>query len=655
MCGIFGIVVSDSHRMDHQSWCRSVESLFLLSETRGKEAAGLAVATRDKISVTKDSVSASEMMKTQDFNRIIQETRSWFKSPDGQALAAIGHSRLVTNGLQGIDANNQPVWRDELVIVHNGIVVNVDDLWARESGNGVRPRAEVDTEVIAALLSRYRRDGLSPEISMGKVFQDIYGETSVAFFLSDTNCLYLATNTGSLYMCRNAAGTAFFFSSEGYICEQLISGPRVLPGFEGADITQLRPGKGAVIDLTTLKQTIFDLQATDRLATPQLSPMLATQRTIEEKSYRNMLALKAMRRCTKCLLPETMPFITFDAEGKCNYCHDYKPWIKRPENDLRDRLDRVRSNNGSPDCIVAFSGGRDSSYGLHLLKEEYGMTPLTFSYDWGMVTDLARRNQARICGKLGIEHIWISADIKQKRAHIRRNVLAWLRQPDLGIIPLFMAGDKEVLWHANKLMDIYKIGEMVFCTNDLEKTVFKQGFLGIDARETTIHKPSTLPLLGKVGMLYKYGSRFARNPAYFNRSMADTLFAFFSYYVIKQNYFSLFDYLPWEEGRINDTLIGVYDWETAPDTESTWRIGDGTAPFYNYIYYTVAGFTEYDTFRSNQIREGALDRKTALELVYAENQPRFKSIRDYTQMINIDFDETIRVIDRIPKLYAPNA
>ncbi len=94
-----------------------------------------------------------------------------------------------------------------------------------------------------------------------------------------------------------------------------------------------------------------------------------------------------------------------------------------------------------------------------------------------------------------------------------------------------MAGDKEVLWHANNLMESYKINEMVFCTNDLEKTIFKQGFLGIDARETTIHKPSSLPLAGKAGMLWKYGSRFLQNPAYFNRSMPDTLFAFFSYYV----------------------------------------------------------------------------------------------------------------------------
>jgi glucosamine--fructose-6-phosphate aminotransferase (isomerizing) len=72
--------------------------------------------------------------------------------------------------------------------------------------------------------------------------------------------------------------------------------------------------------------------------------------------------------------------------------------------------------------------------------------------------------------------------------------------------------------------------------------------------------------------------------------------------------------------QIDDTLA-EYDWEKAPDTNTTWRIGDGTAAFYNYVYYTVTGFTEHDTFRSNQIREGDLNREEALALVEDENRP----------------------------------
>ena len=76
-----------------------------------------------------------------------------------------------------------------------------------------------------------------------------------------------------------------------------------------------------------------------------------------------------------------------------------------------------------------------------------------------------------------------------------------------------------------------------------------------------------------------------------------------------------------------------------------------TAAFYNYIYYTVAGFTEHDTFRSNQIREGALDRKKGLQLIIEENRPRYPSLKWYIDILGLDFNSTIKKINEIPKLY----
>ena len=72
---------------------------------------------------------------------------------------------------------------------------------------------------------------------------------------------------------------------------------------------------------------------------------------------------------------------------------------------LFEILDKYRSKDGSPDCVVGLSGGRDSSYGLHLLKTKFRMNPIAFTYDWGLTTDISRVNQSKICGKLGIEHI----------------------------------------------------------------------------------------------------------------------------------------------------------------------------------------------------------------------------------------------------------
>ena len=56
------------------------------------------------------------------------------------------------------------------------------------------------------------------------------------------------------------------------------------------------------------------------------------------------------------------------------------------------------------------------------------------------------------------------------------------------------------------------------------------------------------------------------------------------------------------------TIRREYNWEVAEDTSTTWRIGDGTAAFYNYIYQTIAGFAEDEVMLSNMIREQHLTR-----------------------------------------------
>lgn len=345
-----------------------------------------------------------------------------------------------------------------------------------------------------------------------------------------------------------------------------------------------------------------------------------------------------------------MPFIEFDEKGVCNYCKNYKKSELKGSSVLEEILAQYRSKSGEPDCLVAFSGGRDSSYGLHYLKNVLKMNPIAYSYDWGMITDLGRRNQARICGKLGIEHILVSADIRKKRENIKKNIQAWLKKPDLGMTPLFMAGDKQYFYHANKLMKQTGVKLIVMCENVLERTHFKHGFCGIK-HNSPDKPPYFFSFRDKAKLAGYYSKQFLLNPSYLNSSIWNTLTGYISYYLIPRNYLYLYQFIKWDEKEIIPTLKKEYDWEVASDTKTTWRIGDGTAPFYNYIYYRVAGFTENDTFRSNQIREGIITREEALKLAEEENKPRYDSIKWYCDTVGIDFKETIKKINSIAKVY----
>jgi len=153
-------------------------------------------------------------------------------------------------------------------------------------------------------------------------------------------------------------------------------------------------------------------------------------------------------------------------------------------------------------------------------------------------------------------------------------------------------------------------------------------------------------------LFFSTGKIILENPCYLNRSVWNTLGGFISRSVVPhRDYYHLFDYYRWDENEVEKLVREEYKWETAIDTPTTWRIGDGTAPFYNYIYYTVAGFSEYDTFRSNQIREEMLNREEALKLVMVENRPRYLSLKWYTEILNLGFSSTIKGINSIPKLY----
>ena len=657
MCGIFGIVAGQDSGLPPGRFEQSLSRLFKLSESRGREASGLAVRTASSIHVHREPKSASYLLRSAPYRRVLSEALGNGAAHGGAAasistpVAFVGHSRLATNGLAGINTNNQPVVKRGVVGVHNGIIVNVDALWARHPE--LTRRYEIDTEIVMDLIRHFHGAEGSLQGAVRRTFEEVEGAASIGVLLDDTDALLLATNTGSMYTWASPSHRIFLFASERYILEQTVAAGGLRRFAGGGDPLQIRPGEGRVVDLTNAAVHAFSFAKPARAAGP--APGRGGRvRRIVDTMREDEAARDALRRCSRCVLPETMPFIEFDEDGVCSFCRHHRRIAYRGRRALEEALAPYRSANGAPDCIFPFSGGRDSSYGLHLVKNEFGMNPIAYTYDWGMVNDLARRNQARLTGKLGVEHVIVSADIKKKRRNIKLNVEAWLRQPDLGMVPLFMAGDKQFFHYANRLARQTGVRLIIWSANQLERTEFKYGFCGVRGGVPGI-RIHNLRLRDTLRMVLYYGWRYFRNPRYLNRTLFDTGFAFLSYYFFRQDSIWLYDYHPWDENTIDELLGERYGWETAADTGTTWRIGDGTAAFYNYIYHTVAGFTENDTFRSNQVRDGILTRDEALARVARENAPRYDSIKEYTETIGVDFDETLSVIDSMPKLYRKNS
>jgi asparagine synthetase B (glutamine-hydrolysing) len=680
MCGILGIAATNGREHDARHLAQELGRLFLLSETRGKEAAGLAIARGDRIYLYKAAVPASLMLSSGPYASFLGESL-FQRETQGipPSIAVIGHSRLQTDGAADCPFNNQPIMGDRIVGVHNGIIVNHEDLWRQNPD--LERRGTVDSEVIFALLRRELDAHGDLQHATQQVFGMLKGMASIAAIFADLNVILLASNNGSLYYHSEPNKGAFYFGSEARILRAFARSRKAsgqLPQTEN-----LRPRTALILDLEDARVIDFPLTGTDSIsphlttpripprrivwkeqpktpspANPSLAPPIIHQsQEIEARFSRAATWQDALRRCQKCILPETMPFITFDASGTCNYCLHYRRIRTLGVAELRARISQAPSPSSpdSPHCVVGLSGGRDSTFALHYIKRILGLKAVAYTYDWGMVTDLARRNISRICGELGIEHILVSADIARKRRHIRQNVIAWLKRPDLGMIPLFMAGDKQYFFHLQRVRRELQAPLAFQGENLLERTDFKTGFAGVRPYTDDPWHSSTLSSLGTMQVGMYYALHFLLNPRYINASLLDTISAYASYFLLPKNYFNLYSFLPWSEDDIIGTLTREYDFELAPDTRTTWRIGDGTAPFYNYIYHTVAGFSEHDTFRSNQIREGQIDRETALRKAQEENHPRFEAILWYLNAINLgdEADRILRIIHSIPKVAAP--
>ena len=609
MCGIFGQI--SNFKIKKYNFKKLVKH----SKQRGMDSSGIVYYEDDGYRINRANI---------DIEKLLNKINPY------ESKIVLGHSRLITNGLE----DNQPVVRENICAIHNGIIVNEKEVWDRLT---VERKYHIDSEAIVAIAEEHLKDNGKISEIPNKVLSLSSGVVACAMLLPKYGKLMLFSNNGSLYI--GYIDDDIYFASERYALEQIAC----------ENIHQIKD-QSLILDIPVSHK---DFKITDeKKRTENLIPEFQINRNEEKLLEFKKLKLK---RCTKCILPETMPYIKFDKYGVCNYCKNYKKRNKpKPIEELFKLVEPYRKSGKELDCIVPFSGGRDSSYGLHLIVDELKMKPLTYTYDWGMVTDLGRRNISRICGEMGIENTIVAANISQKRKKIKMNLQAWLKSPHLGMIAMLTAGDKHFFRHVERIKDQTGLNLNLWGVNPLEQTHFKAGFLGIkpDFEEDKVYSNGVMNQLKYQSKRFK---AMCESPSYFNSSLWDNLSGeYFRSFMSKKDYYHIFDYLTWDESIINDVLINQYDWETAIDTTTTWRIGDGTAGFYNYVYFTVAGFTEHDTFRSNQIREGQLSREKALEIIEIENIPRYLNIRWYLDTLGMNFEEVIKVINQIPKLYKYN-
>lgn len=121
---------------------------------------------------------------------------------------------------------------------------------------------------------------------------------------------------------------------------------------------------------------------------------------------------RAYQVCTNCVMDTTDSMITFDANGVCDHCIDFKENVKpnwhtdaKGHAELEAIVKKIKEDGKGRDfdCIMGMSGGADSSYLLHMAVKRYGLRPLVFHVDGGWNSDTAVHNINVMIDKLGLD------------------------------------------------------------------------------------------------------------------------------------------------------------------------------------------------------------------------------------------------------------
>ncbi|MDW9594991.1 glutamine--fructose-6-phosphate transaminase (isomerizing) [Sinorhizobium meliloti] len=231
MCGIVGIVGNQpvSERL--------VEALKRL-EYRGYDSAGVA------------TIDAGTLQRRRAEGKLVNLESRLREEPLAGTIG-IAHTRWATHGAP-TERNAHPHFTEGVAVVHNGIIENFAELKDELAAGGAEFQTETDTEVVAHLLAKYRRDGLGRREAMHAMLKRVKGAYALAVLFEDDPSTIMAARNGPPLAIGHGSGEMF-----------LGSDAIALAPFTN-EITYLIDGDWAVIGKTGVHIFDFDGNVVER-------------------------------------------------------------------------------------------------------------------------------------------------------------------------------------------------------------------------------------------------------------------------------------------------------------------------------------------------------------------------------------------------------
>lgn len=360
--------------------------------------------------------------------------------------------------------------------------------------------------------------------------------------------------------------------------------------------------------------------------------------------------LKGKRmRCSKCILPDTIPGITFNEKMECNYCQtNYPSYTPKGDDQLEHLLQKNLRNGSEADCLVGLSGGKDSTYSLIMLKEEFNMRVEAFTYMHEGSTDFSIENAKTTCEKLGIKHHIVSLSDQKHLKTFTGFFKSWLRSPSAVTAGMTCVACKHLHLLGSDLASRRNIPMIVWSNCPLEYSPFLA--LKIDgSKDNQLKRESSLKgsflLAREMLKTMEFPKTFL---THFSTCFNGCLAAFptssylnLKFPSVKPVFF--YDYHDWNQSKIKNYIKLKVNWQVPMD-EDDWHTDCLFNFFKEYMFLSEIGASYSDAFLSNQIRYGIITREDALIQLKEIRYFNYTGILETTERLGLE--HLISQIDR---------
>lgn len=348
-----------------------------------------------------------------------------------------------------------------------------------------------------------------------------------------------------------------------------------------------------------------------------------------------------MKYCTKCVMPDTRPGITFDEKGVCSACQAYERrklinWEERWK-EFEALCDKYRGCNGDgPDCAIAVSGGKDSHFQVYIMKEVMHMNPILFTVEDNFpMTDAGAHNLKNISEEFGCSLISLKPNIKAQKKLTRYmfekyGKPTWFFDRLIYTYPLLMA-----LKFKTPLLVYGENVSYEYGGKDSKETYSAREQLnngvasGIDEEE----------LIKNTGVS-KQDLLMTRAPS---KEELDYLDPIYLSYFLEWNSFSNYEFA--KKRGFHDL---THEWNRTQHVENFDQVDSRGYLVHPWLKYPKFGHTSATDYAARMVRYGLIDRAKAVELV-KEHDGNLDPlcVRDFCDFCGYSESEFWAIVDKL--------